>query len=115
MGANRRDRLTARLPMLRRPHPEGELGAIRVEVRGVQGTARDDRVLGVIDRPAIAAGAVSALACRWAAAGRLARPGAAGLASLVEPAPFLSVLAGRGVKVAIFEGGQHGPSVTPPL
>ena len=35
MAANRRDRLTARLPMLRRPHPEGELGAIRVEVRGV--------------------------------------------------------------------------------
>jgi hypothetical protein len=115
MGANRRDRLTARLPMMRRPHPEGDLGAIRVEVRGVQGTARDDRVLGVIDRPAIAAGAVSALACRWAAAGRLSRTGAAGLASLVDPAPFLSALAARGVKVAIFEGGQHGPPVSPPV
>jgi hypothetical protein len=112
MGANRRDRLTARLPMLRRPHPEGDLGAIRVEVRGVQGTARDDRVLGVIDRPAIAAGAVSALAGRWAAAGRLSRPGAAGLAGLVEPGPFLAVLAERGVKVAVFEGGQHGPPLT---
>ncbi|MDQ6928624.1 MAG: NAD(P)-binding domain-containing protein [Actinomycetota bacterium] len=113
MGANRRDRLTARLPMLRRPHPEGDLGAIRVEVRGVQGTAREDRVLGVIDRPAIAAGAVSALACRLAATGRLLRPGAAGLAALVEPGPFLTVLAERGVKVAIFEGGQHGAPVVP--
>jgi saccharopine dehydrogenase-like NADP-dependent oxidoreductase len=113
MGANRRDRLTARLPMLRRPHPEGDLGAIRVEVRGTQGTARDDRVLGVIDRPAIAAGAVSALACRWLTMGRLLRPGAGGLAALVEPAPFLSVLAERGVKVAIFEGGQHGAPVSP--
>ncbi|HUQ63230.1 MAG TPA: hypothetical protein VM121_05730 [Acidimicrobiales bacterium] len=113
MGANRRDRLTARLPMLRRPHPEGDLGAIRVEVRGIQGTARDDRVLGVIDRPAIAAGAVSALACLWAAGGRLLRPGAGGLAALVEPGPFLALLAERGVKVAIFEGGQHGAPVTP--
>jgi hypothetical protein len=113
MGANRRDRLTARLPMLRRPHPEGDLGAIRVEVRGVQGTARDDRVLGVIDRPAVAAGAVSALAGQWAAGGRLSRYGAAGLAELVEPAPFLTVLADRGIKVAIFEGGQHGAPVTP--
>lgn len=112
MGANRRDRLTAWLPMLRRPHPEGDLGAIRVEVRGMQVPARDDRVLGVIDRPAIAAGVVSALAARWAADGRLLRAGAAGLATLVEPGPFLSVLADRGVKVAIFEGGQHGAPVS---
>ncbi len=114
MGANRRDRLTARLPMLRRPHPEGELGAIRVEIRGVQGSSRDDRVLGAVDRPAVAAGTVAALACRWAVDGRLARTGAAGLASLVEPGPFLAALAERGVKVAVFEGGQHG-SAAPPL
>jgi hypothetical protein len=115
MGANRRDRFTAWLPMLRRPHPEGELGAIRVEVRGVEGTARNDRVLGAVDRPAVAAGAVAALACRWAVEGRLARPGAAGLASLVEPGPFLAALADRGVKVAAFEGGQHGPAGVPSL
>ncbi|HEX2192931.1 MAG TPA: hypothetical protein VHH09_07025 [Acidimicrobiales bacterium] len=113
LAANRRDRLTSRLPMLRRPHPEGELGAIRVEVRGVQGPARDDRVLGAVDRPAVAAGAVAALACRWAAEGRLARPGAAGLAVLVEPGPFLATLADRGVKVAVFEGGQHGSAHVP--
>lgn len=113
MGASRRDRLTARLPMLRRPHPEGDLGAIRVEVRGSQGSALDERVLGAVDRPAVAAGAVAALACRWAAEGRLARTGAAGLASLVEPGPFLAALADRGVKVAMFEGGQHGQPAVP--
>lgn len=113
LAANRRDRLTARLPMLRRPHPEGELGAIRVEVRGVQGSALDDRVLGAVDRPAVAAGAVAALACRWAVEGRLSRPGASGLAGLVEPGSFLATLAERGVKVAVFEGGQHGSTSVP--
>jgi len=113
MGANRRDRLTARLPMMRRPHPEGELGAIRVEIRGVQGSSRHDRVLGAVDRPAVAAGAVAALACQWAVDGRLSRTGAAGLASLVEPGPFLAALAERGVKVAVFEGGQHRSEESP--
>jgi hypothetical protein len=104
VAANRRDRLTARLPMLRRPHPEGELGAVRVEVRGQRGSARDDCVLGAIDRPAVAAGTVAALVGAWALQGRLSRPGAAGLAELVEPVPFLAALAERGVKAAAFEG-----------
>ena len=107
VGANRRDRLTARLPMLRRPHPEGNLGAIRVEVRGAEGSALDDRVLGAVDRPAVAAGTVAALAARWALDGRLARPGPSGLAGLVEPGPFLAALAERGLKVAVFEGSRH--------
>lgn len=104
VGANRRDRATAHLPMLRRPHPEGTLGAVRVEVRGRHGEVRSDRVLGAVDRPAVAAGAVAALAARWIVDGRLARTGAAGLASLVDPGPFLVALADRGVKAAVFEG-----------
>ena len=103
-GARRRDRLAARVPLPSRPRPEGELGALRVEVTGAQGLTRDARVVGAIDRPAVAAGAVAALAARWAVDGRLSRAGAAGLAELVEPGPFLAVLADRGVKVAIFEG-----------
>jgi hypothetical protein len=104
VGANRRDRLTAHLPMLRRPHPEGSLGAVRVEVRGRQGQVTSDRVLGAVDRPAVAAGAVLALAARWTVDGRLSRTGAGGLASLVDPGPFLAALAERGVKAAMFEG-----------
>lgn len=110
VGANRRDRLTARLPMLRRPHPEGALGALRVEVRGRRGRAHDEYVLGAVDRPAVAAGTVAALAAAWIADGRLARHGAGGLAELVEPTPFLAALAERGVKAAVFEGSsQNAP------
>lgn len=112
MGASRRDRLTAHLPMLRRPHPEGDFGAVRVEVRGVEGVALDDRVFGAVDRPAVAAGVVAAMAARWALDGRLSRAGAASLARLVEPGPFLAALADRGLKVAVFEGSQHGDPAT---
>lgn len=104
VSANRRDRLTAHLPMLRRPHPEGELGGVRVEVRGRQGQVRGDRVLGAVDRPAVAAGAVAAVAARWIVDGRLSRTGTGGLATLADPGPFLAALADRGVKAAIFEG-----------
>ncbi len=105
VAASRRDRLTARLPMLRRPHPEGAVGAVRVEVRGRRGTGSDVRVLGVMDRPAVAAGAVAAVSAAWAAEGRLSRAGAAGLAELVDDAvPFLQELARRGVRAAVFEG-----------
>jgi hypothetical protein len=109
VGANRRDRLTSRLPMLRPPHPEGVAGAVRVEVRGRRGAVHDVAVLGAIDRPAVAAGAVAALAAVWAAEGRTARRGAGGLAGLVHPLPFLTELARRGVKAARFEGLSPPP------
>lgn len=103
LAATRRDRLTARLPMLRPPHRETGLGAIRVEVRGRRGAARDVTVLGAIDRPAVAAGAVAALAAIAAARGEVSA-GARGLGSAVETVPFLTELARRGVKAAAFVG-----------
>ncbi len=102
-AANRRQRLTSWLPMLRRPHPEGRIGAIRVEVRGRRDGVSVTEVVGAIDRPAVAAGAVAGVAARWALAGRL-RPGASGLASVVDPAPFLTDLLELGVRAAIFVG-----------
>jgi hypothetical protein len=104
MGANRRDRITSRFPMLRPPHPEGGPGAARVEVRGRRGAARVVHVLGAMDRPAVAAGTVAALAAFAAGTGQLTRNGAGGLAELVDPLWFLGVLAQRGVKAAVFEG-----------
>ena len=105
VAATRRDRLTGRLPMLRRPHPEGVVGAIRVEVRGRRGQVRDAHVLGVIDRPAIAAGTVAAVAAVAAGTGSLEGPGAKGLAALVaDPLPLLRELWDRGVRAAAFEG-----------
>ena len=70
LAATRRDRLTAGLPMLRRPHAEGRIGGLRVEVRGRRGQVRDTVVLGAVDRPAVAAGTVAAVTVRWLAAGR---------------------------------------------
>ena len=111
LGANRRDRLTSWMPMLRPPHPEGGPGAVRVEVRGRQGVAREVRVLGAVDRPAVAAGAVAAMAAWWAADRRFARPGAAGLAVLLpDTVPFLGELARRGVRAAVFEGATASSS-----
>jgi hypothetical protein len=104
VAATRRDRLTARLPMLWPTHPEGGPGAVRVEVRGRQGPGRDVVVLGAMDRPAVAAAAVGAVAALAVGRGEILRPGAAGLASLVEPIPFLHELARRGVRAAVFQG-----------
>jgi hypothetical protein len=103
LAATRRDRLTARLPMLRPPHPEGGPGALRVEVRGRRGDVRDVRVLGAMDRPAVAAGAVAAVATLWAGEGRIPA-GCAGLAALDDGLGFLTELARRGVRAAVFEG-----------
>jgi saccharopine dehydrogenase-like NADP-dependent oxidoreductase len=112
LAATRRDRMTAWLPMLRPPHPEGMLGAVRVEVRGQRGPAFDAHVFGAIDRPAMAAGTVAAVAAAWTADGRMARAGAGGLAELVdEPVPFLQELARRGVRAAVFEGAMGSSPV----
>ncbi len=102
LAATRRDRLTSRLPMLRRPHPEAGLGAVRVEVRGRAEDGIQVEVLGAMDRPGVAGGAVAALTAVELGAGRARRLGAAGLAELVEPGPFLAELARRGVKAARF-------------
>ena len=104
LAANRRDRVSAHLPMLRPPHPEGGLGAVRVEVRGRRGVSRSVEVLGAVDRPALAAGAVAALIAVAGAEGRLTRDGAGGLAELAPVLPTLAELARRGVKAAVFEG-----------
>jgi hypothetical protein len=60
MSANRRDRLTARLPMLSPPHPEGGLGAVRVEIRGSKNGERITEVAGVAERTGVIAAAVAA-------------------------------------------------------
>ena len=91
--------------MLRKPHPEGLVGAVRVEVRGKRATgSRTCFVLGALDRPAVAAGAVAALAVRWALTGRLSTR-RRGLAAIADPVPFLTELAAVGIKAAAFEGG----------
>jgi hypothetical protein len=60
VSATRRDRLTARLPMMSPPHPEGGLGGLRVEVRGSLDGARVTHVAGIAERTAVIAGALAA-------------------------------------------------------
>lgn len=71
MSANRRDRLTARLPMLSPPHHEGGLGGLRVEVRGSVGRERVSLVAGVAERAAIVAAAVAATMALAVVAGEI--------------------------------------------
>jgi hypothetical protein len=111
LGATRRDRLTMHLPMLTPPHPEGGPGGARVELRGWRGDAREVAVYGVMDRPAVAAGAVAALAARAAVDGSLFAPGAAGLAHVADPVPMLRDLAERGIRAAVFDGTPRVPAV----
>lgn len=59
VSATRRDRLTARLPMITPPHAEGGLGALRVEVRGVRHGRRHVEIVGVADKVASVSGAVA--------------------------------------------------------
>ena len=109
MAATRRDRLTMHLPMLRQPHPEGLLGAVRVEVRGVRDGQREELVLGSSERPAAAAAAVAATAARsldTEAINPLQR-GSAGLAEWVDPLDFLIRLQSRGLRHERFIGVEH--------
>ena len=57
LSATRRDRLTARLPMLSPPHNEGGVGGLRVEVRGRLNGERQTFVAGVAERVAVGAAA----------------------------------------------------------
>lgn len=69
-SARRRDRFTAWLPMLSPPHPEGAVGALRVEVRGsAPDGARLTRVLGIAELVGSASAAMAAVFAAAVAAG----------------------------------------------
>ncbi len=105
LAATRRDRLTARVPMLRRPHPEGTVGAVRAEVRGHVDGRVEVLVYGAFDRPGVAGGAVAAVAAVAVATDALGcGPGARGLAATTRARDLLADLATRGVKTAAFTG-----------
>jgi len=94
----------------RRRDPDGDWGAVWVEVRGRRGRSEEILVYGAVDRMAFAAGAVLSAAALWLAGLGPALPtgagGAHGLAALVDPVPFLGELSRRGVKAAVFEGAR---------
>ena len=69
-SATRRDRLTARLPMLSPPHAEGGIGALRVEARGYRSDgAREALILGIAELVGTATAAVASAMVSVLAAG----------------------------------------------
>lgn len=105
LQATRRDRMTSWMPMMRRPHPEGLVGAVRVEMRGWLAGRAHTSILGVAAAPAVAASAACTLAAIRAGRGLLTRSGAGGLAEMIAtPGLFLKDLAPWGVRVSSFEG-----------
>jgi len=103
MAVDRSTRLLGWVPRRVAPPVDGDPGAVRVEVRGLRDGVASTSVLGVMDRPSVAAAATAAVAAvRLHADGVV---GAGGLAELVGDAgPMLRELARRGVKAATFDG-----------
>ena len=103
VAATRRDRLTAWLPMLRPPHRDGGPGAVRIEIRGIRDQIQTTEVIGAIDYPSAAAGAVAAIASEWSLLGLLPS-GSWSLGMLDDPLPWLQELENRGITAAVYEG-----------
>jgi len=91
----------------RKRDPDGEWGAVWVEVRGRRGRSEEILVYGAVDRIAFAAGTVLAVTVLWLGGlgtGPIETAGVHGLGALVDPVPFLAELARRGLTAAAFEG-----------
>jgi hypothetical protein len=108
MSATRRDRLTSRLPMLRTPHDEGGIGALRVEARGVN--AAGERVTSIAGIAEFVGAAAAATALAFAhAIGRGAIPPGAVVAGSAElpTVPLLKAIARYGIRLQEFSGVAH--------
>jgi len=110
-SATRRDRLTARLPMLTPPRVQGDMGALRVEVRGSRNGERAVEVAGTAHPMAQIAGSVAASVAheirRQAHFGTPVAPGALALGDPALPnAELLDDVIQSGVRVQAFYGVQ---------
>lgn len=104
-SARRRDRFTARLPMLRPPHQEGGIGALRVEARGASASgARECLIVGVAELVGTAAAATAAAFATFVIEHRLPAglviPGSAELPTL----DLLHQIEDYGVRLQAFTG-----------
>ena len=109
MSATRRDRLTARLPMLRPPHKEGGLGGLRVEVRGsLADGARETLVAGTAVRSGVAAAAVAAVATRWMLDGTPEQSVAVLGEAELPCADLLAAVQASGVRIFEYTGVVRG-------
>jgi hypothetical protein len=106
MAATRRDRMTARLPMLAPPHAEGGMGAIRVELRGRRAGAREVIVLGVAAHPGPAAAAMALAVAELITAAQGVMAGVQSVAELGQTAQLLALLKQLDVEPLAFAGAD---------
>jgi hypothetical protein len=111
ISATRRDRLTSRLPMLRKPHAEAGEGAVRVEVRGIRQGIADSVILGIMNQPSVGCAAVLAEVTGIVLSGETLRTGAGSMAEMIAASPTLAKLAAKGIRCSRFEGASE---TTPP-
>jgi len=105
MSATRRDRFTARLPMMSPPHAEGGMGSVRVEVRGWKSGSRAVDIVGVADRVAQIAGVVAGSVAHEIAGGGITETGVVVLGSASVPNErLLSTVQRSGIQLHEFVG-----------
>ena len=105
MSATRRDRFTARLPMMSPPHAEGGMGSVRVEVRGWKAGARGVEIVGVAERVAQIAGVVAGSVAHEIATGGITRAGVVTLGSSDVPnSRLLATVQRAGIQLHEFVG-----------
>jgi hypothetical protein len=104
-SARRRDRFTARLPMLSPPHREGSVGALRVEVRGsADDGARVTRILGVAELVGTASAAMAAVFASAAHAHELPPGAVATSDAQLDTLELLRRVEAAGVRLQEFTG-----------
>lgn len=111
VSATRRDRLTARLPMLLPPHASGDLGAVRVEARGANATGGRETVMAGASAPTAELAAAVAVATAVALFDQRPAAGAYGTAdTALEPLDLLRRATEFGVRVQEFTGVARATS-----
>ncbi len=111
VSATRRDRLTARLPMLLPPHATGDLGAVRVEVRGANASGGRETMMAGAAAPTAELAAAVAVAVAIALVDRRPTAGVYSTAdAALEPLELLRVATGFGVRVQEFTGVARATS-----
>jgi hypothetical protein len=104
-SATRRDRLTARLPMLSPPHREGGVGAVRVEARGHDSSgARATRIIGIAELLGTAAAAVAAAFVDHLASGAVPSGVVTSSDAALPTDDLLAAVARGGVRLQAFTG-----------
>jgi hypothetical protein len=108
MSATRRDRLMSRFPMLRTPHEEGGIGALRVEVRGVAASGeRVTSIAGIAEFVGAAAGATALACARGILRGDLPAGAVTTADASLPTQALLKEIAALGIRLQEFSGVAH--------